>query len=79
MNRAVWDPCFKDLSISTRGEVQTPMTLIERLEAITHGMRPLELAALLGVGRSTCVRRQRFIRVSDNYFSLSTNDIYHHQ
>ena len=40
-------------SISARGEAQTPMTLVERLEAITHGMRPLELAALLGVGRST--------------------------
>ena len=40
-------------SIPTKGEVQTPLTLVERLEAIDHGIRPLELAALLGVGKTT--------------------------
>lgn len=44
---------FATRSIPTKGEVQTPLTLVERLEAIDHGIRPLELAALLGVGKTT--------------------------
>lgn len=32
---------------------QTQLTLVERLEAIDHGIRPLELAALLGIGKTT--------------------------
>jgi excisionase family DNA binding protein len=38
---------------SAKEEVQGPLTLVERLEAIDHGIRPLELAALLGVGKTT--------------------------
>lgn len=39
-------------STPPKGE-QSPLTLVERLEAMNHGIRPLELAALLGVGKST--------------------------
>jgi excisionase family DNA binding protein len=34
-------------------KVKGPLTLVERLEAIDHGIRPLELAALRGVGKTT--------------------------
>jgi excisionase family DNA binding protein len=34
-------------------EVRGLLTLVGRLEAIDHGIRPLELAALLGVGKTT--------------------------
>jgi excisionase family DNA binding protein len=44
---------FATRSIPTKREGQTPLTLVERLEAIDHGIRPLELAALLGVGKTT--------------------------
>ena len=36
----------------TEGSIGTP-TLVQRLESIDRGMRPLELAMLLGVGKST--------------------------